>query len=56
MCRYGLRGFLCPRDDRPGAPEQEQSGAETFVQGNLDEWFSVDTDVPEEEKEQQREV
>ena len=57
MCRDGLRGFLCPRDDRPRAPEQEQSGAETFLLRQLRKnGFSVNTDVPEEEKEQQREV
>ena len=38
-------------------PEQEQSGAETFLLRQLRKNdFSVNTDVPEEEKEQQREV
>ena len=63
--RYGSRVFYCPSDrflelrrsGEFGVPEQEQSGAETLFSRQLgSDGFSVNTDVPEEEKEEARGV
>ena len=52
-----IGGLELRRSSEFGVPEQEQSGAETLFSRQLgSDGFSVNTDVPEEEKEEARGV